>query len=102
AGSLSEMSLPDVVQVLWHGRKTCALRIQAKGQGGEIHFADGQIVNAVWGPLSGENAFYKLLTLQEGDFRLDPSFKPTTRVIKDSPESLLLEGMRRLDEAARA
>jgi RimJ/RimL family protein N-acetyltransferase/CheY-like chemotaxis protein len=26
SGSLTEMSLPDMIQILWHGRKTCALR----------------------------------------------------------------------------
>src|SRR5262249_54786470 len=54
AGSLAEMSLPDMVQVLWHGRKTCALKIEAQGSLGEIHFAEGQVYNAHWGSLRGE------------------------------------------------
>jgi hypothetical protein len=94
------MSLPDVVQILWHGRKTCALRIQGRAGAGEIHFAEGQIVNAAYGKVKGEEAFYKLLTLKDGDFRLDPSFRPSVRVITSSPEALLLEGMRLLDESA--
>lgn len=101
SGSLVEMGLPDIVQILWHGRKTCALRIQAQGTAGEIHFGEGQIVNALWGSLKGEEAFYKMLTLTEGDFRVDPTFKPTVRIIQASPEGLLLEGMRRLDEHGR-
>jgi hypothetical protein len=32
------------------------------------------------------------------DFVLDPSFKPGERVIQQSSEALLLEGMRRMDE----
>ena len=98
SGSLAEMGLPDMVQILWHGRKTCALKIQARGSSGEIHFAEGQVVDALWGQLRGETAFYKMLTLHEGDFRLDPSFVPSVRSITASPEALLLEGMRRLDE----
>lgn len=101
SGSLAEMSLPDMVQILWHGRKTCALKIQAQSSSGEIDFADGQVVNARWDAIRGEDAFYKMITLREGDFRLDPNFKPpATRVITASPEALLLEGMRRLDEAS--
>ncbi len=65
---------------------------------GEIHFADGQVVHALWAGALGEDAFYRMLTLREGDFRLDPSFSPSTRSITASPEALLLEGMRRLDE----
>ncbi len=98
SGSLAEMGLPDMVQILWHGRKTCALRINAKGVNGEIDFADGQIVHATWGSIKGEDAFYKMLTLREGDFRLDPTYTPSIRSIQASPEGLLLEGMRRLDE----
>jgi response regulator RpfG family c-di-GMP phosphodiesterase len=98
SGSLAEMGLPDMVQILWHGRKTCALKINAKGAAGEIDFADGQIVHAVWGSIKGEDAFYKMLTLREGDFRLDPTYTPSIRSIQASPEGLLLEGMRRLDE----
>jgi len=101
AGSLAEMSLPDMVQILWHGRKTCALRIQANALSGEIDFADGQVVDARWDALRGEDAFYKMISLREGDFRLDPNFTPgPNRSIKASPEALLLEGMRRLDEAS--
>jgi len=100
SGSLAEMSLPDMVQVLWHGRKTCALKIQSHGQSGEIQFAEGQVYNAQFASLRGEEAFYKMLTLHEGDFRLDPNYKPSVRAITASPEALLLEGMRRLDESA--
>jgi DNA-binding response OmpR family regulator len=98
SGSLAEMGLPDMVQILWHGRKTCNLRVQVRSSSGEIHFADGQIVNARWEQQWGEDAFYRMLALTEGDFRLDPSFEPTARSINASPEALLLEGMRRLDE----
>jgi response regulator RpfG family c-di-GMP phosphodiesterase len=101
-GSLTEMSLPDMIQILWHGRKTCALRITSAASSGEMDFSDGQVVDARWDALRGEDAFYKMLTLREGDFRLDPTFKPTTRSIEASPEALLLEGMRRLDEASLA
>lgn len=98
SGSLAEMGLPDMLQILWHGRKTCALKIQAQGSAGEIHFAEGQVVHALWGEVRGENALYEMLSLEEGDFRLDPTFVPSVRTITASPEALLLEGMRRLDE----
>jgi response regulator RpfG family c-di-GMP phosphodiesterase len=100
-GSLTEMGLPDIIQVLWHGRKSGSLKIRSGTEQGEIHFVDGNIFNAMWGKLRGEEAFYAMLTLTEGDFSLDPSFKAPQQVIQASPEALLLEGMRRLDEAGR-
>ena len=98
SGSLSEMSLPEMVQVLWHGRKTGALRIQAQKVNGEIHFSEGQIIHASWDQLVGEEAFYRMITLKEGEFRLETGGDLPQRTIMISPEALLLEGMRLLDE----
>ena len=100
-GSLQEMGLPEIVQILFHGRKTGRLRIRSKTDTGEIHFVSGDIYNALWSSLRGEEAFYAMLNLTEGDFALDPNFKAPQQVIQASPEALLLEGMRRMDESGR-
>jgi len=42
-----------------------------------------------------------MLRLEDGDFSLDPNFTAPQQVIQASPEALLLEGMRRLDETGR-
>jgi response regulator RpfG family c-di-GMP phosphodiesterase len=102
SGSLQEMGLPDIVQVLWHGRKTGSLRINSPEGSGEIHFVEGQVYNALFGRKRGADAFYDMVKLQTGDFAVDPSFVATQRVIEESPEGLLLEGMRRLDEGVSA
>jgi DNA-binding response OmpR family regulator len=102
SGSLSEMGLPDIVQILWHGRKTCALRVTSGEHQGEIHFDRGQIVNARWDGAEGEEAFYGVLSVGEnGEFAVDPEFRPGRPVIDTGPEGLLLEAMRRMDEQAR-
>jgi response regulator RpfG family c-di-GMP phosphodiesterase len=100
AGSLQEMGLPDIIQVLWHGRKTGSLKIRGQKAQGEIHFVQGAVYNALWGTLRGAEAFYAMLALGDGDFVLDPNFVAPQRVMDESPEGLLLEGMRRLDEGA--
>ena len=98
SGSLREMGLPDMVQVLFHGRKSGKLMIRGEGKQGEIHFIEGTVMNALWENVKGEDAFYAMLKLTDGEFELDPSFKTTEQVINQSAEALLLEGMRRLDE----
>jgi CheY-like chemotaxis protein len=98
SGSLREMGLPDIVQVLFHGRKTGKLNISGAGKRGEIHFLEGNIANAILGEVTGTDAFYAMLKFEDGDFALDPSFKPPKRIIEESSEALLLEGMRRMDE----
>ena len=98
SGSLREMGLPDIVQVLFHGRKTGKLNVRSAGKNGEIHFLEGNIANAIIGEITGADAFYALLKFEEGDFALDPGFTPPKRVMVESSEALLLEGMRRMDE----
>jgi CheY-like chemotaxis protein len=100
SGSLSEMALPDIVQILWHGRKTGALRLRFGSENGEIHFQQGAIVNAMLGKHRGEEAFFAMVRFSEGEFALDPNYIPQAKVINDSPEALLLEGLRRLDEGS--
>jgi len=102
SGSLKEMPLPDVLQVLSRTKKTGMLKISAAGYTGEIHFGTGSIHNASFMNLHGEDAIYSMLALNDGEFALDPSFVPPRRVIHQSTEQLLLEGMRRMDESTGA
>jgi response regulator RpfG family c-di-GMP phosphodiesterase len=101
SGSLREMPLPDVLQVLSRTRKTGLLKVSSGGYVGEIQFGNGSIYNATYRHLRGENAVYSLLALADGEFALDPSFAPSSRAIQASTEQLLLEGMRRMDESAQ-
>ena len=81
-------------------RNPNGLMSSASGSG-EIQFGAGAICDARFGDRSGADAVYALLALREGEFALDPSFLPLRNVINLPSESLLLEGMRRLAEAAR-
>jgi len=101
SGSLREMSLPDVIQILSNGRKSGKLALSTANGSGEIQFGAGAICDARFGDRTGAEAVYALLALREGEFALDPSFLPLRNVINLPSETLLLEGMRRLDEAAR-
>ncbi len=102
SGSLADMSLPDLVQILSQGRKTGKLTVTgADGCKGDIEFLEGRVANASCGKHSGQEAFYALLVIQTGTFKLDAEFRPTAVVIGESAEALLLEGMRRIDEAGR-
>lgn len=98
SGSLEEMSLPDVLQILSNGRRSGKLVVKGTNRSGEIHFHSGEVWDAVCEGKKGEVAVYALLSIHAGEFQLDPSYVPKTRVIHAGAESLLLEGMRRIDE----
>jgi len=101
AGSLQEMALPDLIQILANGRKSGVLKVQSNRLCGEMMFQDGSIHDARFGDLTGAEAVYGILRLVDGDFALEPQAAPIEDAIGIPTHHLLLEAMRRLDEAMR-
>jgi CheY-like chemotaxis protein len=102
AGNLTDMGVVDLVQTLEMGKKSGALHVKsASGVEAVCYFKDGRILDCELGRLAGENAFYRLLNWQEGEFAIE--FKPIERDerIPVSTQGLLMEGMRRIDEWGR-
>lgn len=100
-GSLGDMGLVDLLQTIDISRKSGVLELTNEGQRGSISFRDGQLVDAEMGRLAAENAIYRLLLWNEGEFEID--FRPV-RVeprITASTQAILMEGMRRIDEWGR-
>jgi hypothetical protein len=63
---------------------------------GWIYFRDGEIVHAEYEDLSGEEAFYSILSWDLGIFECD-LVAPRAETIQESWDFLLIESMRRLD-----
>jgi DNA-binding response OmpR family regulator/predicted negative regulator of RcsB-dependent stress response len=101
AGLLQDMGLVDLVQTFEIGRKSGTVTLDLEGRSAHIWFRDGKVVDVEFGHLTGEVAFYRLLTYPDGKFAID--FGPVERPdqIPLSSQGLLLEGMRRLDERSR-
>lgn len=101
-GSLKEASLPDVLQLLAMGKKTGCLGLAFHESFGSIYFDTGRICHAeiVNRPLDTENAVYNLFTWTSGSFNFEPGVLPKagTTLASVDPQSLLLEGARRVDE----
>ena len=101
-GSLKEASLPDVLQLLAMGKKTGCLGLALHDSFGSIYFDSGRICHAEIAnrPLDTENAVYNLFTWTSGTFNFEPGVLPQAGITLASvdPQSLLLEGARRVDE----
>lgn len=98
-GSLKELPLPDIIQLVSVSGKTgmFALTREAHLQG-EIYLREGRIVHARVGELHGEEAVYELAIWSEGDFVFTPERQAPTESIKKSNTNLLMEAARRIDE----
>lgn len=97
-GSLKELPLPDIVQLVSVSGKTGVFVLTATDQRGEIYLRDGEIVHAAAGEMLGEEAVYELAIWQEGDFVFNPGVETTQHTIKKSNTNLLMEAARRIDE----
>lgn len=105
AGSLSEISLVDLLQLFSTSRKSGILVVRRDEDAGRIHLRRGVIVHATLNEsaeIPSLKTMYRLLTWQHGTFELDP---PDDREFSDAldrpTEVILMEGMRQMDELER-
>jgi len=102
AGRLSDMGVVDLIQTIEVSRKTGLIHFKTdQDRTATIFFKEGRVIDAEAGHLQGEDAVYRLLTWNDGDF--EALFRSVRRkpVIEMSSQALLMEGMRRLDEWGR-
>jgi hypothetical protein len=99
-GNLSELSAIDVIQMLCIARKTTSLRLSEGSSSGVILIENGEIVHAIWDKVVGEDAFFAMMAVKNGLFYTSPLPPDIERTIKGDWQYLLIEGLRRLDEAA--
>jgi Domain of unknown function (DUF4388) len=102
-GSLDELPLADLIEMTSLGGKTGRLTLfDEKGAlAGGLAFRAGRLVGAACGELGAEKAFYALLALKNGAFDFDSTADLDDETCDLPTESLLMEGMRRLDELSR-
>ncbi len=98
-GSLTQMNVIDLLQSLELGRKTCALTLARHGDRCQLFFSDGQIHDAVYGNLRGDDAVYRVLSWPDGTFTIDFTKSSSEQTTTRSTQGLLMEGLRLIDEA---
>ena len=97
-GSLSELHLPDIIQLVSVSGKTGVFHLQDGALRGQIFLNDGKIVHAQIDDTLGEEAVYALAIWRQGEFRFEPGADTEARTITKSNTNLLMESARRLDE----
>jgi len=97
-GSLRELPLPDVIQLVSVSGKTGVFNLKHGTDSGRIFLRKGQIVHATAGTLVGEQAVYELARWSEGDFNFTPDAETETVSVEKSNTNLLMEAARQIDE----
>lgn len=100
-GDLAQIPLPDLLQLLSMGKKTGTLTVTTNGGAGELHLADGEVVDAMYRRAEGLKAVVRLLGEPDGAFHFSPDATPGLRRIFAPISTILMEGTRQVDEVKR-
>ncbi len=97
-GTLSHMSLADLLQFLHLNRKEGELKVTSDGRTGSVFIKEGNIYNALLDNAEREKALFRMFHWAEGRFEFMPKSVTAPKRIKASTGNLLMEGMRQVDE----
>ncbi len=102
SGSVEEIPLPDLLQLLSTSKKSGVLAVRSTHGFGKIYLRKGQIYYASIDDnfaVRPQKAIYRLLNWTDGSFELEPpDERQVIEEITESTEGLLMEGMRQIDE----
>jgi hypothetical protein len=97
-GSLNELPLADIVQLVAVSGKTGMFSMTRASEKGYVYLHNGQITHAKVGETEGEDAIYALALWSQGTFQFSPGVESESHTISRSNTNLLLEAARRSDE----
>lgn len=97
-GELNDLSLAELIEFFCNQRKTGRLRVIYSIGPGYFYLQSGSVVHARIGILRGIEAVYFALTLPNASFTFSPAFEAPEHTINQPWTSVVLEGLRRMDE----
>jgi hypothetical protein len=92
-GDLVDLTLPSLLQVMSRECSTAILRLQRGSDQGAMYFAEGVLVHAVSGQVTGDEAACELLGWPDGRFRLARDADPQPRTITDRLARLVVDSV---------
>ena len=100
-GELSDLSLAELIEFFCNQRKTGRLKVIYSIGPGYFYLQSGSVVHARIGALRGIDAVYCALTLPNASFTFSPAFEAPEHTINQPWTSVVLEGLRRMDEGIK-
>jgi predicted regulator of Ras-like GTPase activity (Roadblock/LC7/MglB family)/DNA-binding response OmpR family regulator len=97
-GTINGIDLMDIIQFNGLSQATAALKVTTAHQEGMLFFKNGAVVHAMCDQASGEEAFFKIITFNDGTLQNIRGVEPPIISINKSLESLLFEAAVRNDE----
>lgn len=100
--ALNAFSVSSFLQILQMEEKTCTLEVHGTGKKrGHLYVVQGELYDARYGESRGDEAAYAIVAWEKAHFFLkDLPRDRRQRIIQKSMMSVVMEGLRRQDEAA--
>jgi hypothetical protein len=98
-GELSDLSLAELIEFFCNQRKSGRLKVVYAVGAGYFYLKSGSVVHARFGDLRGIDAVYYALTQSNASFTFSPAIEAPEQTIKQPWASVVLEGLRRMDES---
>jgi len=97
-GSLSQISLFDLLQIFHMNKKTGRLDVESPSGQARIFIRQGRVMHASLGRHLGEKALFRVVGWTEGNFAFVPEQTTEDANIRRPTDALLLEAARQADE----
>ena len=97
-GSLKDVALPDMLQLLTTSRKRGMLHVKSGELEARVFLDSGMITECLFGDLNGVEAFNKVIMWSEGEFALETEVEMPPQTITIPPSNLILDAYRIADE----
>src|SRR6185503_5129722 len=101
-GELSDLSLGELIEFFCNQRKTGRLKVVYPIGPVLFYLKAGAVVHAQFGDLRGIDAVYFALTQPNASFTFNAAFEPPEQSINQPWTSVVLEGLRRMDQGIPA
>jgi len=95
SGQISRVSIGDLLSTLEGRGRSAVVRFETPAGSASVWFANGRLVDAEMGVLSGEAALYRILGLQQGTFQVSSEAVQRPRVIQDPVSALVAKRSKR-------
>ena len=101
-GSVRDLGLLDLFQQLLAAGKSAVVMCEAYGREARVWVKEGQIIDAEFGALQGDGAFWRLMTWESGSFRAEFGKVEREWRIEGGTQAALVKAMRKVEEVSAA
>jgi hypothetical protein len=101
-GTLRNISLPSLLQLVDMEKKTCTFVLAHAAQSGRLYFRDGDLIDAVCGELRGNEAATEMVSWPGPQVTIISTCATKERTVDRPLGFIIMEAMRLLDERVRS